>query len=113
MIEGGGRLVLGLPIVFDLGSPSSPLLESAYLGVLLLCQHPSEACPLVYLVGMPLRGFGLNLEVHSILEEIWVNSIIKSVALRVHSKNEASLGLKPVSLPDCPTIRISKGPSKH
>ena len=87
MIEGRGRLVLGLPIVFDLGSPSSPLLEPAYLRVVLLCDHPSEAVPLVDLVGMPLRGFGLDLEVYAILEEIWVNSVIESVALRVHSKN--------------------------
>ena len=102
----------GVPFVFDLGSPSSPL-EPPQLGVVLLSDHPSEAGPFVHLVGLPVGGFGLYLKVHDVLEKIWLNSITVCVALRVDSKYEASLGLKPVSLPDGPAICISKGSSKH
>ena len=76
------------------------------LSVVLLCDHPREAGPLVDLVNLPLRGFRLDLEVHVILEEIWLNSVIECVALRVNTKYEASFGLEPVSLPDGPAIWI-------
>ena len=74
---------------------------------MLLCDHPSEAGPLVDLVNLPLRGFFLDLEVLVILEEIWLNSVIECVALRANSKNEASLSLEPVSYSDGPAIWIS------
>lgn len=99
------KLARKLPIVFDLSTTRS-LLEAFELSVLLLSDYPCKAGPLVDLVNLPLRGFCFDLKVRVILEEIWLNSVIKCVALRANTKYKASLSLKPVGYPGGPAICI-------